>query len=125
MRYVLALLLASACLAAGGEEQGPWRKHHNVSLAVNALAAGADMWTTNRLTRTGRYVEANPLVLGLQDGHFGARAVAVNGSIVAASALVQKLVARRHPGAAKWFAVLNYANAGVHAGAAVRNLRMR
>jgi hypothetical protein len=128
MKYVSVLLLTFACFGSDNKAQDAWykwRKHHNISLAANALAAGTDMWTTNRLTRTGLYVEANPLVLGLRDGHFGARAVVINGSIIAASGIAQKLIARRYPRTAKWFAVFNYSNACLHTAAFVRNLRMR
>jgi hypothetical protein len=128
MRYLFVILITSVCFGSENEIQDvwhKWRKHHNISLAANALAAGTDMWTTNRLTRTGLYVESNPLVLGLRDGHFGARAVVINGSIIAASGIAQKLIARRYPRTAKWFAVFNYSTAGLHAVASVRNLCMQ
>jgi hypothetical protein len=99
-----------------------WARQHNFSLAANAATAALDMWTTNRLTRTGKFVEANPMVLGTEDGHFGARAALVNGGIIAATAVAQKLVARRWPRARKWFTVINYSGAAIHGAAAARNL---
>lgn len=88
-----------------------------LTLSQGALVAGqaADAITTIRGVRLG-YQEANPL--------------GANGVLVAKAALTpltiweQRRVARAHPKAAKWMAIINWAVAGEVGAMAWRNARL-
>lgn len=92
------------------------------SLATFLAARAADITTSYIHSRDPRVYETNPLVLGLHDGRFTARTVAVQAGVTAGFVAAQVLICRKYPGARKVFRVVNFSMAAAHGYAAATNI---
>ena len=97
------------------EDSGAWFKW---SLITMAASRGTDIGTSLTAGRHATCRETNPLY----GPRYGARGALVEGGLfTAAPILAEWLIARRHPGARKYFAVLNFSASAQPAISAARN----
>lgn len=105
-----AVLLASTLTAS---DKAWWK----ASLVTMTAANAADVVTSIQDNSRPNLRECNPLY----GSHFTGRDVILKSGIVAGQALVQYLIVRKHPKAARYFAVLNAGQTGSIAYVAARN----
>lgn len=114
----LILSIALCAASSAGLAQSPLGKLWRISTVAVAAASAADVHSS-----WGR-TELNPL-LRSGNGAFGARALALKSGVVAAGLVSQWILLRRHPKAATRAAYGNLAVAGVLAGLAAHNYRLK
>ena len=68
--------------------------------------------------------ELNPL-LADANGGFGMKAVGIKASTAGAAILVEYLLMKKYPRSARFFSIVNFADAGVTAGFAAHNYTVR
>jgi hypothetical protein len=90
-----------------------------LSALALSLSSGAD---SSSSLRPGE-LEANPLLA--THGHFTGRSVAIEGAITGAILGGEWLILRRNPKLERSVSAGNFAASGIHAGAAVRNWRLK
>lgn len=115
MKRALLIALIAAYSASAAESR--WVKVARWSAVAVAAASGADAATS-----WGR-PEAHPGLRG-PDGRFGARGLAVKAGVTAGYLVATRLILRRHSDKVRQVAIVDFAVAGVFAGAAVYNYRL-
>jgi hypothetical protein len=98
----VCLIVAALCvMTLHAADSGQWWR---TSLAVMAASNAADTLVSLQDSHNPRLHETG----WLYSGRFDGRAVGIKSAVVGVQALGQWLIVRRHPRAAKWFAVLNF-----------------
>ena len=115
MKQTVLLLLLAYQLSASDLSLWQW------SLASVASSNAADTISSIRLQGTPGLYESG----WLYHGKFGGEAVGIKAAFVGGQALVQWLIVRKHPRAAKWFTVFNFSESVPPAVSAVSNWQKR
>ena len=109
-----ALFLLVMLAVAAGERPSRLSRWSRIALAA---ATAGDVATSYGKP------EGNPLLRG-PGGQFGARGVSIKLGIIGTALVVEKIIERRHPDAARPLAIVNAATAVGVAAIAVRNGRI-
>ena len=113
--WIVAALLFALMPVFPADDGTLWK----VSLAAMASANGADTVTSWRLRNRKDLRETG----WLYGGKFGPQALGVKSGLVSGQTLAQWLIVRRHPRAAKWFAIFNFVQSVPGGVAAAHNAR--
>lgn len=110
-------LLIAILAAHSASAESRWAKVARWSAIAVAAASGADA------TSSWGRIEMHP-GLRSSDGRFGGRGLAVKAGVTAGYLAATRLILRRHPDKARQVAIVDFAVAGVFAGAAAYNFRL-
>lgn len=131
---VITLLLLPLGVCGGQERvqpgtlarsEGEITTEFRISLVAYAVARSADIGVSYwQSQQNPRLVEANPFVLGLSDGRWTGKTVAVQAGVTAGTIALEWLVVRKWPKAQKWLKWINWGMSATHSVAVVHNMRL-